>query len=391
MATLAPVEPHVRTLRPATVGLIGFLTLVDLFAAQAILPALALRYDVGPAEIGLAANASTLGMAVAGLFAGVFGRSIDRRRGIWLSLGLLAMPTLLLSIAPNLTAFALLRIAQGLCMATAFTLTLTYLAERCTVTGAATALAAYVTGGVASNLVGRLIAATVVDYAGTGAGFLLFAALNLFGAALVAGSLSAGAPGPSHERQRPFWAGYADHLRNAQLLLLYGIGFLILFAFIGVFSYVGFVLAAPPFALSMTALGLVFLVFAPSMITTPAAGRIAQRIGPARALSCSLLLALLSLPLLATGSLPAMIAGLTLVGIGTFFAQAIATGSVGRVARQDRAAASGLYLSAYYCGGLAGAAAIGQIFARFGWTAALLGVGTALILAALIATRLRTA
>jgi MFS transporter, YNFM family, putative membrane transport protein len=390
MATLAPAEAPARALRPATVGLIGFLTLVDLFAAQAILPALALHYDVGPAEIGLAANASTLGMAVAGLFAGVLGRSVDRRKAIWLSLGLLAIPTLLLSVAPNLTAFALLRIAQGLCMATAFTLTLAYLAERCTVTGAATALAAYVTGGVASNLVGRLIAATVAGYAGTGAGFLLFAALNLFGAALVAGSLSAGAPELDHQQQRPFWAGWSDHLRNAQLLLLYGIGFLVLFAFIGVFSYVGFVLAAPPFALSMTALGLVFLVFAPSMITTPAAGRIAQRIGPARALSGSLLLALLSLPLLAIGSLPAVIAGLTLVGIGTFFAQAVATGSVGRVARQDRAAASGLYLSAYYCGGLAGAAAIGQVFARFGWPAALLGVGTALALAATMGTRLRT-
>jgi MFS transporter, YNFM family, putative membrane transport protein len=390
MATLAPVEPHARTLRPATVGLIGFLTLVDLFAAQAILPALAHHYGVGPAEIGLAANASTLGMAVAGLLAGVLGRSVDRRRGIWLSLGLLAIPTLLLSVAPNLAAFALLRIAQGLCMATAFTLTLAYLAERCTATGAATALAAYVTGGVASNLVGRLIAATVVGYAGTGAGFLLFAALNLFGAALVAGSLSAGAPYLGHQPQRPFWAGWSDHLRNAQLLSLYGIGFLVLFAFIGVFSYVGFVLAAPPFALSMTALGLVFLVFVPSMITTPAAGRIAQRLGPARALSCSLLLALLSLPLLTIGSLPAMITGLTLVGIGTFFAQAVATGSVGRAARQDRAAASGLYLSAYYCGGLAGAAAIGQIFARFGWLAALLGVGTALALAAVMGTRLRT-
>jgi MFS transporter, YNFM family, putative membrane transport protein len=390
MATLAPAEPHARTLRPATVGLIGFLTLVDLFAAQAILPALAQHYSVGPAEIGLAANASTLGMAVAGLLAGVLGRSVDRRKGIWLSLGLLAIPTLLLSVAPNLTAFALLRIAQGLCMATAFTLTLAYLAERCTVTGAATALAAYVTGGVASNLIGRLIAATVVGYAGTGAGFVLFAALNLFGAALVAGSLSAGAPDLDHQPQRPFWAGWADHLRNPQLRLLYAIGFLVLFAFIGVFSYVGFVLAVPPFALPMTALGLVFLVFAPSMITTPAAGRIAQRIGSARALSGSLLLALLSLPLLAIGSLPAVIAGLTLVGVGTFFAQAVATGSVGRVARQDRAAASGLYLSAYYCGGLAGAAAIGQVFAHFGWPAALLGVGSALVLAALLGTRLRS-
>ena len=52
---------------------------------------------------------------------------------------------------------------------------------------------------------------------------------------------------------------------------------------------------------------------------------------------------------------------MTLVGVGTFFAQAVATGHVGRIANGDKAAASGLYLSSYYCGGLAGAAVIGQL------------------------------
>lgn len=389
MATLAPVRLHGRTLRPATVGLIGFLTLVDLFAAQAILRALAAHYGVGPAEIGLAANASTLGMATAGLLAGALGRRVDRRRAIWVSLGLLAVPTMLLSVAPNLTAFALLRIAQGLCMATAFTLTLTYLAERCTATGAATALAAYVTGGVASNLIGRLVAATVAGYAGTGVSFLLFAALNLFGAVMVAGALSAGAPEGDEGPARPFWAGWGEHLRNGELLRLYAIGFLVLFGFIGVFSYVGFVLAEPPFVLPMTLLGLVFLVFAPSMVTTPLAGGVARRVGPARALGASLLLAIVGLPLLLLPSLPALMLGLTLVGVGTFFAQAVATGCVGRAADQDRAAASGLYLSAYYCGGLAGAAVIGQVFDRAGWPMAVATVASALMLAALIGLRVK--
>jgi MFS transporter, YNFM family, putative membrane transport protein len=391
MATLAPPQPQMRTLRPATVGLIGFLTLVDLFAAQAVLPALAMHYGVSASAIGLAANASTLGMAIAGLLAGALGRYVDRRRAIWLSLGLLALPTLLLSVAPNLTVFALLRVVQGLCMATAFTLTLAYLAERCTATGAAAALAAYVTGGVASNLIGRLVAATIAGYAGTGAGFLFFAGLNLIGAALVAGALSQGAPMRDGEDARPFWHGWAQHVRNGQLLALYAIGFLVLFGFIGAFSYVGFVLARPPIALSMTALGLVFFVFAPSMITTPLAGAVAQRIGSAPALGGSLLIAIAGLPLLLLTWLPALLLGLTLVGIGTFFAQAVATGGVSRAAREDRAAASGLYLSAYYCGGLAGAAVVGQLFDGLGWSAAVLGVGVALTLAAALGLRVRRA
>ena len=87
--------------------------------------------------------------------------------------------------------------------------------------------------------------------------------------------------------------------------------------------------------------------------------------------------------------LDAFVAGLVLVAIGTFFAQAVATGFVSRTAVSDRPAASGLYLSAYYCGGLAGAAVVGQLFDRFGWSAAVAGVFAALGLAALLGLKLR--
>jgi hypothetical protein len=49
-----------------------------------------------------------------------------------------------------------------------------------------------------------------------------------------------------------------------------------------------------------------------------------------------------------------VIAGMILAGVGTFSAQAVATGFVGRAATTDRAAASGMYLASYFAGGLAG-------------------------------------
>jgi len=298
----------------------------------------------------------------------------------------LSVPTALLAFAPNLTAFALLRVVQGLFMAAAFTLTLTHLAERCEVR-TAHALAAYVTGVVASNLIGRLTAAFVASLVGAEHSFLFFALLNLAGAALVSLALHRNEPEPMQRNGR-FWNAWTEHLRNPGLRLTFAIGFLILFGFIGVFTYVGFVLMRPPHALSMTALGLVFLVFLPSMITTPIAGSFVRRTGPGPAAAGSLAVALVGLLLLLLPSLYSVVAGLTLVGIGTFFAQAVATGHVGRIAKGDKAAASGLYLSSYYCGGLAGAAVIGQLFDRLGWTAAIAGVFAALALAAFLGAKL---
>jgi len=386
---IAPTLPRLSPARSLLIGVIGFLTLVDLFATQAILPSLAVIYGVKPSEIGIAANATTLGMAVAGLLVGAFSAQVERKRAICLSLLLLAVPTSLLAFAPNLAVFAVLRVTQGLFMAAAFALTLTHLAERCE-RRTATALAAYVTGVVASNLIGRLTAAFVAGLVGAASSFLFFAALNVAGAALAAVALTRNSPEGMGERGR-FWSAWLDHLSDPALRRTFAIGFLILFGFIGVFTYVGFVLMRPPHMLSMGALGLVFLVFAPSMVTTPLAGRVTERLGPGVTVPASLALALAGLIMLLAPNLLSIILGMTLVGIGTFFAQAVATGHVGRIAQGDKAAASGLYLSSYYCGGLAGAAAIGQLFDRFGWIAAVAGVFGALGLAAVLGLKLRMA
>ena len=103
----------------------------------------------------------------------------------------------------------------------------------------------------------------------------------------------------------------------------------------------------------------------------------------------SLAVAGAGLPLLLLPSLAAVLTGLTLVGVGTFFAQATATGFVGRAATTDRGSASGLYLACYFSGGLVGSAVLGQIFDRFGWAACVAGIALSLLLAALLAFRLR--
>ena len=143
-------------LRQALIVLIAFLTVVDLFATQAILPSLASAYGVSPAAMGTAVNASTMGMAAAGLLVALFGRRIERRRGIVASLALLSIPTVLLAAAPGLGTFTVLRIIQGLLMSTAFTLTLAHLGERCSARDAAGAFAAYIDGKVTGRTVVRV-------------------------------------------------------------------------------------------------------------------------------------------------------------------------------------------------------------------------------------------
>jgi predicted MFS family arabinose efflux permease len=376
-------------LRSVVIGLTAFLTVVDLFATQAILPSLARHYQVAPAAMGFAVNATTMGMAIAGLVVGFFSPRIDRRLGILISLTLLAIPTALLASAPNLTVFTMLRIAQGLCMASAFALTLAYLGEQCSAMDAGGAFAAYITGNVASNLVGRLVSAALADNFGLAWNFYFFALLNLAGAVLVYFTIARVQPmRPMAATASPLAATLA-HWRNPQLRAAFGIGFCILFVFIGTFTYVNFVLVRAPLRLGMMDLGLVYFVFAPSIVTTLLAGSAVTRFGARSSIWGGLALDALGLPLLLSTHLAAVLSGMVLVGVGTFFAQAVATGFVGQAAQDNRGIASGTYLACYFAGGLAGSAVLGQLFDRFGWTACVAGIFGALVVAGVLTVRVR--
>jgi predicted MFS family arabinose efflux permease len=376
-------------LRSLIIGLTAFLTVVDLFATQAILPSLTKHYNVTPAAMGFAVNASTMGMAVAGLVVGFLSQHIDRRSGILFSLAFLAVPTTLLAIAPDLTTFTILRVVQGLCMASAFALTLAYLGEQCSAMDAGGAFAAYITGNVASNLIGRLVSAAVVDTFGLASNFYFFAFLNLAGAVLVYFTIQRVRPMHSMPMAQSPFAALLEHWRNPALRAAFGIGFCILFAFIGTFTFVNFVLVRPPLALGRMDLGFVYFVFLPSIVTTLLAGAAVARFGTRPAIWGALAVATLGLPLLLSSHLGAVLGGMVLVGVGTFFAQAAATGFVGRAAAENRGVASGTYLACYFFGGLVGTAVLGQLFDRWGWTACVAGVGATLLVAGVLATRLR--
>jgi predicted MFS family arabinose efflux permease len=179
------------------------------------------------------------------------------------------------------------------------------------------------------------------------------------------------------------------HWRNPSLRAAFGIGFCILFAFIGTFTFVNFVLVRPPLSLERMDLGFVYFVFLPSIVTTLLAGRAVARFGTRPTIWGALAVAAIGLPLMLSSHLTEVLAGMVLVGIGTFFAQAAATGFVGRAATENRGVASGTYLACYFLGGLVGSAVLGQLFDRLGWTACLAGVGASLALAARLTARLR--
>src|SRR5439155_5935335 len=198
-----------------------------------------------------------------------------------------------------------------------------------------------------------LVSAAVVDTLGLASNFYFFAALNFAGAVLVYFTIHRVRPMHSMPMTQSPFAAMIGHWCNPLLRAAFGIGFCILFAFIGTFTFVNFVLVRPPLALGRMDLGFVYFVFLPSIGTTLFAGRAVARFGTRPAIWGALAVAAIGLPLMLSSHLLEVLAGMVLVGIGTFFAQAAATGFVGRAATENRGVASGTY-ACYFLGGLVG-------------------------------------
>ena len=326
-------------------------------------------------------------MAVAGLAVAFFSRRIDRRRGIVLSLALLSIPTALLAVAPDLATFAALRIVQGVCMAAAFTLTLAYLGERCSGRRRRRRLRrlhhrqrrlATWSAGCSSAARRR--------HLGLASNFFVFAALNLAGAALVCHVVrrsAAGGRAPARPRRL---GGLARASAQPGAARRFAIGFCILFAFIGTFTYVNFVLVRPPFGLGM--------MRPRASSTSSSCRRSSPRRSPAawsRRFGTR------------HGRWRAGLAGARRPAAAAAREPARASSPAWRWSRsapssrrrpppassaapptRDRGAASGLYLASYFLGGLVGSAVLGAVFDASAGPACVAGIAAALLVAGLL-------
>ena len=158
--------------------------------------------------------------------------------------------------------------------------------------------------------------------------------------------------------------GTVAHLRNPQLRAAFGIGFCILFAFIGTFTFVNFVLVrAAAVARHDGSRSRLFRV-SPSVVTTLLAGRAVARFGTRPTIWAALAVAGVGLPLMLSA---ASAGGSHRHGAGRrrhVLRAGVRHRLRGQAASDNRGIASGTYLACYFLGGMVGSAVLGQLFDR---------------------------
>ena len=354
----------------------GFAVFAMFYGPQPLLPLFGTAFGLTAAQasgvLSATAGAMAIGLVPAGLLAQRFGPKPVMLAAIVLG----ALCSLLCSAAPDYATLIALRALMGLCLAGLPAVASAWLAEEMDPRGLGQAIGLIIAGNAAGGMSSRLVCGMLAD---SGGWRVAFAGLGTLGA-IAAFEFWRSLPASRRHRPRPLHPGHAltdlrSVFRERGLLPLFGLGLLLMGGFVSFYNYLGFRLVQAPFALSHTTIGAVFLLYIMGMVSSPWAGRLADRVGSARVLGAMLALCALGLALTLSAGLPLIVLGVALFTFGFFAAHSVATSWVGRLAQRSKALASATYLTAYYLGASVMGWLGGHAWAAAGWPGVLAFLG----------------
>ena len=375
--------------RRATLALFcaGFATFALLYCVQPLLPLLAQHFSVSAAGSSLALSLTTLSLALCLLVSGALAESWGRKPVMVAALGLASLLGVACALVDSWDHLLWLRALLGLALSGLPALAMAYVGEEFDPEALPAAMGLYIGGTALGGLLGRLLAGLLSDLGGWPLALAGIAGMGLLALVLFIWLLP---PSRHFQKQtlslRGLLGNFAAHLGNAELRRLFLLAFLLMGGFVALFNYVGFRLAAAPFNLSSSLIGLLFTVYLVGIFSAGWAGRLVPRLGARQVMLGGIGIMLLGVALCATPWLSAAVAGLALFTLGFFATHAVASGQVGQRANGAKAQASALYLCAYYLGSSVIGYAAGYIWEHAGWLP-MLAVLAALFVSAGISVR----
>jgi YNFM family putative membrane transporter len=367
----------------------GFAIFELLYCVQPLLPEFAREFHLGAAGASLAVSVSTVVMASTLFFAGAAAEKFGRKPVMVASLVVSALATLAAAFAPNWPALLALRGVMGLALAGLPSLAMAYLADEIDGPALGFSMGMYIAGSTLGGMFGRLVVGFITDHSNWRVALAAIGANSLLGALFFVYALP-----PDRTRERAGGGLGAlirmarGHFSDEGLPWLLAVGYLVMGAFICTYNYVGFRLAAPPFSLDQTRIGLIFTLYLLGALSSTVMGEFAARFGRRRVLWIALAIGVVGVVVTLPDNLYTAILGVALVTWSFFGAHSIASSWVGLRVNEGRAQAAALYLFFYYVGSSFNGWMGGVAYERFGWNGVAALIGLLLGLAFLAALKL---
>ncbi|MED3787721.1 MFS transporter [Peribacillus frigoritolerans] len=381
------IEPAGKSFRKTILALFlgSFVTFADLYSTQPVIPVFAKQFGVSPAMASLTLSFATGTLALCLLLVSFFSENIDRKKIMGTALTLSALLSICVSfIRDDLYILIAIRAIQGAVLAGFPAIAMAYINEEFHPKSLGYVMGIYVSGSSIGGLAGRLIVGVLTDH------FSWNIAIGSLGALSLIISLAFWwmlPPSQHAVRVRVSLSriktSLINNLRNNRLVLLFGMAFLLMGSFVTVYNFVGIPLMGPPYHLSQTLIGFIFIIYLVGTFSSTWMGKLADQYGRSVVLLIGIAIMLMGALLTLLDPLLLKIMGLALFTFGFFGAHSIASSWVGSLAdKSEKAQASALYLLFYYAGSSIVGASGGLFLMKFGWGGVISAVSILILLAA---------
>lgn len=382
------VKPFSRDYTMAVTALFmgSFATFAVLYCTQPLIPALSTQFHVSPAVCSLSLSLTTGALAVFMLITPALSNLTGRKLVMTLSLALSGVFSILLAFSAGFTVLLVIRFLQGILLAGFPSIAMGYIGEVFHPENSGRVMGIYISGTSIGGMVGRFAVSALTDF------FSWHVALWVLGVASVVISYFfwMALPESQNSSLRTFSAksmmtALFRNLMDPGLLYLYFIGFILMGGFVTLYNYIGYPLMAPPYNLSQTIVGFIFLVYLTGTFSSAWMGRLADSTCKTRVLGTGIIIMFTGAVITLSTVLFLKLIGLAVFTFGFFGGHSVASTWVGKNAGiNNKDLASSLYLLFYYTGSsLVGS--IGGIFwSRFGWKGVILNIDILLLIALML-------
>lgn len=365
----------------------GIATFAELYAVQAVLPAVAAEWELTESTVSLAVSVATGALALSVLPWAAVADRIGRARAMTISAVIASTAGLLVPLAPSFTVLLMLRAVSGLALGALPALAMAHLVAQARPGRASAIGGLYIAGTTIGGLTGRVLTGAVGGVAGWRWGLATTATLVVIAAAVFVVLLPRDHPGPARDKgATPRDRGRIRlALADRTVWVFYAQAFLLMGGFVTVYNLLAFRLLDDPYRLPASVVSLLFLTYLVGTIGSSGVGRMVGRFGRKAVLAAAGYGMAVGVAFTLAQPLWCVLAGLVVATFCFFVAHAIAATWAGERVPAARSQASALYSLSYYAGsslvGFLGA----LVFDRFGWTGAMAMVIAAAVLAATIA------
>jgi YNFM family putative membrane transporter len=355
----------------------------DMYATQPLLPLLSREFGIGAATAGTSISvvvaAIALGSGLFGPLSDVFGR----KRVLVTSGFVLAVATLACALAPSFSMLLVFRGLQGLAVPGISAVAVAYIGDNFPRERTGSLVGIYVAASGMGGLFGRVVAGVLSARFDWRMPFYAYAAFTLLGAVGMLLTLRRDAPARGRTNRGLFdaYAAMSRHAANRPLLGAFCIGALIFFAFIGVFTYIPYLLSAPPYRLGTETVSLFYFAYLAGVVVSPISGGLSNRYGARRLMAAGICIAAIGVLMTLVSHLAIIALATVVLATGMFTVQAIAPAFVNITAERNKGAANSLYQVFYYGGAVFGSTLPGLAWEHWAWPGVVAACIASLVLA----------